>query len=162
MAKPIICPTTGRFQQRHGKTGSPELSVWIAMRSRCRDSKVQCFNGYGGRGIKVCERWDCEYGFENFLADMGKRPSADHSIDRIDNNGDYCPEHCRWSTRSEQAQNRRSSRMLTMDGKTQCMSAWAKEYGMTRFLLYSRLKLGWDLRRSLTEPIDTRKWRKGR
>lgn len=90
--------------KRHGLSGTREHATWLDMRNRCRNLNYYNYAIYGGRGIKVCERWDT---FENFLADMGPRPSKDHSLDRIDNYGDYEPSNCKWSTRSEQSKNRR-------------------------------------------------------
>lgn len=106
---------------------SPEYQIWHGMRQRCRDEHCPGYPNYGGRGITICERWA---DFANFLADMGRRPSPKHSIDRIDNDGPYSPDNCRWATWAEQIRNRRSTRLLTAFGRTQCAKDWAVELGL--------------------------------
>jgi hypothetical protein len=88
----------------HGKTRTPEHNIWLVMRDRCRNPKNKRFNDYGGRGIQVCERWD---DFSLFLADLGPRPTSNHSIDRINNDGNYEPGNVKWSTPIEQRHNQR-------------------------------------------------------
>jgi hypothetical protein len=98
----------GSFDLTHGESDppTPEYEAWHQMKSRCLNSKDKRFKDYGGRGIAICERWQNSY--EMFLADMGRRPSPQHSLDRFPNNdGDYEPTNCRWATRSEQQQNKR-------------------------------------------------------
>lgn len=89
-----------------GHTMTPEYRLWLWMKQRCNRPKTSCYPRYGGRGIKVCERWLGRQGFSNFLADMGHRPSKEYSLDRIDNDGNYEPGNVRWATRIEQRHNR--------------------------------------------------------
>lgn len=95
---------------KHGLCSSPEYRAWSHMKERCSNIKAQEYESYGGRGIKVCERW---LKFENFYADMGDRPSNKHSLDRIDNDGNYEPDNCRWATGIEQVLNRRTNKNNT-------------------------------------------------
>jgi hypothetical protein len=127
--------------KKHSMTGTVEHETWNSMKKRCLNPKHKSYHNYGGRGIRICDRWlDPESGFENFYADMGPRPSDKHSIDRINNGGDYCPENCKWSTRFEQNRNKRTNVMLAYNGKTQCVKDWAEELGIGGAQL--RLRLG--------------------
>lgn len=138
---------------KHGMTDTPTHVVWRSMIQRCVDQNVPAFKNYGGRGIKVCARWSDN--FLNFLSDMGQRP-AGKSIDRINVDGDYEPGNCRWATVMEQAQNKRNSRLVTLNGVTKCATAWAREIGMSEFLLFYRLNAGWSDEKALTFPINHR------
>ena len=133
-----------------------EYRTWRAMKARCHNTiDPKCAN-YGGRGIRVCERW--ANSFEAFLEDMGRKPSPRHSIDRVDNDGNYEPSNCRWATPKEQANNqrlKRSARMVEWNGKTQTMSDWARELGISVTLIHYRLEKGWSPAEALR---PARKW----
>lgn len=111
-------------------------SSWQAMKSRCFGSDPHCIQYYQSRGITVCDRW---MDFENFLSDMGERPK-DATIERINNDGNYCPQNCRWVTRADQNRNTRRNHNITYKGVTMCRKDWAKELGMPETTLYYRLK----------------------
>lgn len=125
-------------------------SIWRTMHQRCSDPRSRSFPDYGGRGITVCERWN---DFEAFVADMGPRPSAQHSIDRIDPGGPYSPENCRWATPQEQARNRSSNRRVTHQGQTKTVAEWADVAGLLPTTLLWRLDHGWDVEAALTVPV---------
>lgn len=106
--------------------------VWRNMIKRCRDEGSSGYESYGGRGIKVCERWR---DFDAFLADMGDRPEG-HTIERIDYNGDYCPDNCKWIKAAEQARNTRKNRWISFGGKTMLLCDWSNYFGITSALLH--------------------------
>lgn len=110
--------------------------VWKAMRERCTKPHHPSYPRYGGRGIKVCDRWNS---YANFLADMGPQP-AGLTLDRIDNDGHYEPGNCRWATRKQQAANTSRNVLVTFRGRTECISQWAKELGVGRNTLVARLE----------------------
>jgi hypothetical protein len=144
----------------HGMTKSPEHKIWDAMRQRCDTESNIHYHNYGGRGIKVCERWSR---FENFFADMGERPGKHYSIDRINNDGNYEPENCRWTVRIVQARNTRANKLVTFNGETKCIAEWAELFGMPYKLLWKRLKLGWSIEVALKTPKLARsEWGNGR
>lgn len=127
-------------------TRTPIYHIWENIKYRCNSSKNSAYKDYGGRGIRICERW---MKFENFLEDMKERPSLEHSVDRIDNNGDYEPSNCRWATNKEQSRNTRKNRNFTIDGVTHCVTDWAKEKGLSNFLVFLRLRRGWSIEEAL-------------
>ena len=146
--------------RKHGLWATPEWQAWSSMRRRCYEPGTTGYERYGGRGIKVCERW--RYFFEDFLADMGPRPSPKHSLDRINVDGDYEPGNCRWATSKEQNQNRRSNRSLTFNGETLLMSQWAERIGISKELLHYRLKAGWSVEQALATPVSRDAWKRRR
>lgn len=110
-----------------------EFNIWMTMRSRCNNPRASEYENYGGRGIRVCERWN--ESFENFLADMGPRPGKKFSIERKDNNGSYEPSNCIWATDHAQKRNTRSNRQVTYNGRTMIVSDWARELGCHKNLV---------------------------
>lgn len=135
----------------HGMYGTPEYRTWGQMLVRCYRVTGQAYRRYGGRGITVCSRW--RKSFAVFFEDVGFRPSTQHSIDRIDNEKNYEPGNVRWATRSQQARNRRNNRLLTFQGETKPLVAWAEEHEMAQHTLSERLRHGWTVERALTEPV---------
>jgi hypothetical protein len=139
----------GERNRTHGRTGSAEYRAWRGLRDRCTKPRVKNYKDYGGRGITVCPEWSS---FERFYADMGPRPSPRHSLDRIDNDGPYSAENCRWAMPVEQLRNRRTTRRLTYRGQTMTIAAWAGVVGLPWRVIADRVRLGWPLERALTEP----------
>jgi hypothetical protein len=130
------------------------------MIDRCYNGNASYYPKYGGRGIKVCDRWLGDKGFQNFLEDMGRKPSPKHSIDRIDNNAGYSPENCRWATAKEQGRNTRWNVNFTYAGKTQCIEAWAEEFRINSATLSGRIRRGWSFERALTTEVKKQKCQK--
>ncbi len=105
------------------KKHSTEYMCWGTMKKRCVNPNTKRYSDYGGRGIKVCDRW--LNSFQNFFDDMGRRPSPNHSLDRINNDGDYEPTNCAWRTRHEQGSNKRNNRWIEVNGERRTMAQWA-------------------------------------
>lgn len=120
----------------------PEYFIWSGLRNRCNSPNTTSYPSYGGRGIRVCARWDS---FENFVADMGPRPTPRHTIDRIDNDGNYEPANCRWVTPKDQGRNKRNNRKFTFRGKTLCLTEWAEELGVPVATLRARIRAGYGV-----------------
>lgn len=139
---------------KHGMSGTPEHNLWKAINDRCHNPRAKDFPRYGGRGIKVCSRW--RNSFENFFADMGKRPPG-MSIERRRNNGMYSPRNCRWATPAEQADNTRRTRRLRIGKQTKTVTAWSKEAGVAGTTIRTRLYRGWTPREAVFTPADRRR-----
>jgi hypothetical protein len=130
----------------HGMTGTATHRIWTGMLTRCTNPKAGKYPRYGGRGIKVCARWQV---FENFLADMGERPKG-ASIERKNNDGDYEPKNCRWSTSAaEQATNRSTTKFVVVDGSEMHITKASVYLGYSPMRVSSRLRRGWSIERAL-------------
>ena len=139
----------------HFQTNTVEFWVWERMRRRCTDHKSADYKNYGERGIKVCERWS---DFQNFLSDMGMRPSPNHSIERKDNSKGYAPDNCEWATRQQQQRNKRTNRVMAFDGRSLTVAEWAELLGVRQNVLHHRNPRGWSVERVLTQPIRGREY----
>lgn len=134
----------------HGMHKSPEYGIWRSMKNRCHIKKHKGYRNYGARGIKVCERW--LNSFENFYADMGPRPSPEHSIDRKNNNGNYEPGNCRWATNDVQHRNRSDTHFIEFAGERLPLLDWATKLGLSPRGLRTRLE-----RLSLEQALTMRR-----
>ncbi len=149
---------TSKLFQRHGMTNTPTYRSWSAMITRCTNHNRNGASNYIGRGISVCERW--LNSFEYFLKDMGERPDG-KTLDRFPNqNGNYEPGNCRWATIKEQGNNTRRCRIISYNGKTQNITQWATELGVSQFTLFDRLRRGLEpseiLKTNYTKRVDVR------
>jgi len=138
----------------HGLSYTTEYRAWQTMRLRCTNPKNSAYPNYGGRGITVCERW--MNSVEAFVADMGPKPSPRHELDRINNDGPYSPENCRWVTRKKNSRNRRSNRLLTFRGETRTLAGWCELLGLPRDTVRKRLVAGWSVDRALKTLVASR------
>lgn len=142
-------------RENHEWDKIPEYNVWLGMRKRCCKSNHQAFADYGGRGIKICERWQTS--FSAFLADMGPRPTPKHQLNRIDNDGNYEPSNCNWVLQSENMRNTRYSRLLTFQEITLTLVEWTERTGIPENTIRERIRRGWSVEKSLTTPARTKR-----
>lgn len=140
----------GYDNRRHGMSKTWLHNLWTDMRNRCQNANNHAFADYGGRGIRVYPAWN--ESFERFASDIketiGNRPSAKHSLDRIDNNGNYEPGNVRWATKKQQSQNTRSCRHITFRGETKTLSEWSRITGVPSTTIGKRLDLGWPVEKA--------------
>ncbi len=146
----VSCGCYGRTQHvKHGcSNGGAEYRIWKHIKDRCCNPNDGAYKNYGGRGIQVCDRW--LRSFENFIADMGPRPSRCHSIERKDNNKGYEPSNCCWATRAQQSRNKRNNRWFTHDGQTMTLSEWARHLQMSPAGILTRLNRGMSVGEALS------------
>lgn len=143
-------------RETHGMSGTRLYRIWKSMRTRCMDKNAKAYENYGGRGITICSDWDDFMKFYRWAIESGYDENAERgecTLDRIDVNGNYCPENCRWVSMKEQFNNKQHHYMLTFSGKTMNLAQWSKAYGIRRETLRSRLENGWDVEKALTHPV---------
>jgi hypothetical protein len=141
---------------KHGLRKSPEYGIWNAMKNRCYNPHVKHHKDYGGRGIKVCDRW--RDSFEAFITDMGRRPGPEYTIERENNDGDYEPGNCKWATRFEQQRNTRKNVILNFNEQSKTVAEWAETLNIRSGTIRERLRRGWTVEQTLSMAVG--KWRK--
>lgn len=154
----MVRDTLKRKAEKHGHSRRggerrSEYVIWSCMLSRCLDENCRSYYKYGALGVSVSEEW---LSYTQFFADMGERPSIEHSIDRIDVYGNYCKENCRWATKKEQANNKRNSVYLTVDDRTQTLAQWADEFGVDYHAMYWRYENNWTHHECVYGKADER------
>lgn len=141
---------------KHKDKGNPLYGVWNQIKMRCFDKNATHYMEYGGRGISVCEEWKNDYlSFRQWAYSSGYEPGL--TIDRIDNDGNYEPDNCRWVDRKAQANNRRSNVMYTYNGETLNVTQWAKRFNIPPKTLFNRLYTGWDFQTAISAPKNTKR-----
>lgn len=146
-----ITKSCGCANGTHHLTDSPEFDAWHHIIQRCENPNNRGYKNYGGRGICVCPEW--RESFEAFYGDMGPRPSPNHTLERINNNGNYEPPNCRWATWSEQSRNKRTNHFLTLNSETLTVADWSSRVGLQSATLLARIRRGWPDRRALMTPL---------
>lgn len=134
---------------KHGLHKSPLYRVWVRMHQRCYDPKIEKYPHYGGRGITVCERW---HDVTKFHEDMSPLYRDGLWLDRIDNDGPYSPENCRWTARSTQQRNKRNNIVISFNGRSQVLQDWCDELGIRYGLVWDRIRAGWEPVKALSTP----------
>ena len=148
-----------KLGETHGLSNTRLYEIYHGMKKRCYKKESPTFKNYGGRGIEICEECLGEHGFENFYNwAMSNGYDNKLSIDRSDNNGNYCPENCRWSTKGEQANNRRTNHMIEFNRESHNAKEWSKIVGIPYQAILARLnKCEWSIEKTLTTPLNTKR-----
>jgi hypothetical protein len=147
----LMRDTSALTHKTHGMSQTPEYKSWQSMIQRCEYPSQKCYKHYGGRGIKVHESW--RHSFENFLRDVGPKPSPKHELERLNNNKGYEPGNVVWATRYEQLRNNRRNRLVTIDGITKPITDWANKLKMNISTVYTRMSKGWSEVDALRKPL---------
>ena len=140
---------SGQFDSTHSDSGSKEYGIWGNMLYRCHTESSSHYSNYGGRGVKVGSDW---FDYENFIKDMGRAPSLEHSLDRINNDGDYTKENCRWATKKQQSRNRRNSIIVTVYGVDLQVNDYCEKYNKSVHTIRNRIKRGWPMSKIINTP----------
>ena len=141
--------------KKHGMDGTPIYKCWISLKARCNNKNDKDYKYYGGRGIKVCDGWINS--FETFYKDIGKKPIGKYSIDRINVNGNYCKENCRWATIDEQNSNKRNNHLIQFDNQTLTISQWSRKMKIPLSTLLNRIYRGWEIKDVLSNKNINKK-----
>lgn len=150
----MINVQTKHHNATHGESNaSKEYGTWARILRRCYNPNDNRYYSHGARGIKVCRRW---HDYENFLADMGRAPSKDHSIERINNNKDYQPSNCKWATPSEQANNKRRTVFVDFKGERIALGMLCSRFGLPIELIRGRINIGWSVDRAIETPCESK------
>lgn len=144
---------------KHGLSHTRLHWIWRGMKDRCYNPKNKTYNFYGGRGIKICDEWKSDFmPFYEWAMANGYKDGL--TIDREDSNGNYCPENCRWATRTQQANNTRRNVYVTINGETRTVPEWSRIYGVNPYSVRTRIQKGWEPALAITTPFNKRKSRK--
>jgi len=143
----------------HGMTNTKVYMTWARMKSRVTNKKDNSYKNYGGRGILISKSW---YKFNSFYKDIGDPPTLKHTLDRIDVNGNYCKENCKWSTIKEQLRNKRNNRIIKYNSEKKCVIDWCKELSIGYQTMIKRLNNNWSIERAFTTPVNENYSRKRR
>ena len=141
---------TGRFEATHNSSNTYEYNIWGNMLYRCNCPTSPAYELYGGRGVRVSEEW---HSFEVFIKDMGERPTNLHSIDRINVDGNYCADNCKWATKKEQSRNKTNSRYLIVNGERIQVDDYCEANGISKAAIKNRFRRGWDNDRIISTPV---------
>lgn len=151
-----VCSGKPAINRTHNMRNTPEYNIWSMMKNRCVNPNCNRHQFYKDKGVKVCDRWLGPDGFIHFIEDMGMRPGPNHSIDRIDNDGDYCPENCRWATDKEQANNHNNNFIVEYNGRRQTLALWCEELSLPYGTIWMRFRRGWSAKKAFEQPL--RRW----